>query len=196
LSFRLDSELLTPRKLRELELTVWARCVSVHVDRGQRQLVHDMEQRKLQLERERLEDWILERRIRRLAAIFEDPRTATLWWFAQNPEHLEQLIDKADLFFSLDRRLNGGAHDAIGAAGGGPEEPVIEPDLLAHDEVPEPDPTVATDGQVLDQFLLDVDPAGQAALGIVLANLYRDHGRHDLADRIQRYAQPPPASGF
>ncbi|WP_155829971.1 hypothetical protein [Glycomyces tenuis] len=198
LSYRITAELLQRRSLPSAGLAYWGRCISVEAKASELELVRGLEQRRLAWESEQQEEWMLRRRIKSLSQIFDDPRIATIWWFAQHPDRLEDLPLKAQLFSDLDHWFNARRWQAPNRpqepeqVSTEPEEGLFdEPDEhLVFDEEPMPDPTAATDGQLLDQFLLDSDEAGRAAVGIVLAKLYRDNGRDDLADRVQQYAQP------
>lgn len=204
LSYRITEQLMQRRTLHGARVTYWGRCVSVQAKPAELELVRSIQQRKLAWESERHENWILERRIRSFSRIFDDPKIATIWWFAQHQDRLEELPLKAQLFTELDRWFNPHRIPAASIREEDTEESETEPaqpEPIVLDEPhgmgggvdePPPDPAAATDGQLLDQFLLDADEAGQAAIGVVLSRLYRENGRHDLADRIQRYAQPPP----
>jgi hypothetical protein len=203
LGYRITDQ-LHPRSLAEAGLTYWGRCVSVTAKASELELVRSLERRRLAWETEQQEEWMLRRRIRTLSRIFGDPRVATIWWFAQHQDRLEDLPTKAQLFSELDQWFNPRPHQEL--EGPQESEPDFEEDEVPSfdepeepedfDQAPMPDPAASTDGQVLDQFLLDADEAGRASIGVVLAKLYRDNGRNDLADRIQRYAQPPIPPGF
>lgn len=203
LSYRITAELLRPRSLPSAGLAYWGRCISVETNATELELVRGIERQRLVWESEQQEEWILRRRIKSLSQIFDDPRTATIWWFAKHPDRLEELPLKAQLFSDLDHWFSSrrwqtpvGPQEAEPEPPEPEEDPFDEPDEpVVFDEAPMPDPTAATDGQLLDQFLLDSDEAGRAAIGIVLAKLYRDNGRDDLADRIQQYAHPSTPTG-
>lgn len=201
LGFRITDQ-LHRRSLAGAGLVYWGRCVSVSTKAHELELVRSLEQREIAWETERQEDWIVQHRVKTLKRVFDDPRIATIWWFAQHQDRLEELPDKARLFADLDRWFNP-RHYSLAAESqehemepeaefDEPEDPVFsEPEYPSDfEETPMPDPGASTDGQLLDQFLLDADEAGRAAIGVVLSKLYRNNGRDDLADRMQQYAQP------
>jgi hypothetical protein len=138
------------RTLPNREFVISAYCESVEVDQSQLEAVERSYDEVLEAER-------LQRRVNYLGQVFQDPRTATMWWLAQDPAQIDELPGKAELLYRLDRRLNPNAN---------PSDLPISRDL--------------------DWFLQTADDSERAAIGVALAGIYRRFGREEFADEAEQ----------
>ncbi|MDA1361652.1 hypothetical protein O1R50_18640 [Glycomyces luteolus] len=138
------------RTLPNKEFVISAYCDAVEVDEGQLRAVERSYDEVLEAER-------LQRRVGYLGKVFQDPRTATMWWLAQDPAKIDELPGKAELLYRLDRRLNPNAN---------PSDLPISRDL--------------------DWFIQTADDSERAAIGVALAGIYRRFGREEFADEAEQ----------
>lgn len=178
LQLRLDHELPVPRKASSIGLAAWAHCDKVEVEKDELELVRKLNLSRFEwlLEQENFE--LLDRRVERLGRVMADPRTATLWWFAQNQDKLDELPRKAEVIYNLDQLINPQNHAVSSSS------------LLGEFGYVPADRFAGEDGRDLEDFIGQTDVSGKAAVGLVLSGVYRSHGRQDLAERASRLTQP------
>lgn len=137
------------RTLPDQDFVITAYCLEVTVDPEQLEAVQRGYQEDLDSER-------LKAKVTYLSQVFDDPRTATMWWLAQNSANIDELPDRSDMLFRIDRLLN-------------PDHRT--PDLPIQD---------------LEWFLENADDAGKAAVGVALAGIYRRFEKEDFAKEAER----------
>lgn len=138
------------RTLPSRDFVISAYCDEVEVDDRQLEAVERGYDEVLESER-------LQRRVSYLGTVFQDPRIATMWWLAQDPAKIDELPDKAELLYRLDRRLN-----------------------------PNTNPSDLPISRDLDWFIQTADDSERAAIGVALAGIYRRFGREEFADEAER----------
>jgi hypothetical protein len=139
---------------------VWGECKGVEVDPIQLEAVYDGYQEDVDNER-------LRRRIEFLGKVFEDPRTATMWWLSQHSDEVDQIDDKSTLFYNVDRRLNQERR---------PPELTISEDLRA--------------------FAAEADPSERFAMGQALHQVYKNLKREEYAKEARRLLPTSDAKVF
>ncbi|MCC3765266.1 hypothetical protein K3N28_19590 [Glycomyces sp. TRM65418] len=149
-----------------------AQCLAIACDSAEQKLVKEVSLRKFRLEVENHLEEAYRTRIRQLDEFFSEPRSAALWWFAQNPDKIDQLPNKIKLMYKVDRSLH---HE--GAEGG-----------VSWFDPEHPDGLQAAD---LSDFLATSDLSSRAAVGTLLGNTYERFGRADLAQRARMLAEAP-----
>lgn len=158
----LEVELWQPEQVAGTAVLAWAHSISVAADP---ELVEAVRARAASQRREQvaaLEQQHRRERERHYGALLADPVRATTWWFAENPDRPEQLVEMATAFRGVRDVLRpeveaGGGRDALGA--------------------------------VLDDFSADVGAAEVALLTTHLVRFFEELGRGDLADRVRRIAE-------
>lgn len=177
LQTELDLSLRTPATELGRLLDVRAQCSSISVDEEELRLVGAVARRRFALETENRLEGAYRTRVGQLSAIFADPRSAALWWFAHHPDKIDELPDKIKLMFAIDRHLDRKEGDV---------------DFASFDS---PDPVRHRIGADLEEFLAGADVSSKAAIGTVLGSAYERLGRVDLAEHARTLAEPIPEEG-
>jgi hypothetical protein len=150
LKYELTGALRSTVELQGGRFVVWGECKGVEADPVEIEIVTQGYQEDVEHERMR-------RRIEFLGKVFESPRTSTMWWLSQNTDQVDQVEEKSELFYQVDRRLN--------------------PD----NNTPE-----ATVGKDLSEFVERADASGRAAIGRTLHRFYKDHKQERRAKEALR----------
>ncbi|MBA8823013.1 hypothetical protein FHX42_000342 [Saccharopolyspora lacisalsi] len=151
----LETEFCRPREVPETGVQAWAHCVAVEADP---ELVEAVERRDEARRRQLVASWQgQQRRVeeQRLRELLTDPTRATAWWFAENQDKPERLLETARNFQQL--------RDVLEPAPGDEADSV---------------------GRVVDDYVTDADPAQRDYLVRRLNAIFKEAGRSDLADRV------------
>jgi hypothetical protein len=166
LHMALNEALNAWRWARDGALGYQAECDPVKVEPKDLALARELDRARFTLE---LESELHDSRMRnaeRLGRLLSEPRTASLWWFAQHPDRVEDLPRITEMMFALNAQLN--HRDAVLAPGvvavGG-----FEP----------------TSGADLDVFLSEAGEDARALLRNTLAMAYDQLGRPEMAERAR-----------
>ncbi|PRY57858.1 hypothetical protein [Glycomyces artemisiae] len=161
LKYELTRALRSPLNVNG-RFAVWGECLGVQVDEAEMDIIHEGYREELENER-------LRRRIEFLGKVFEDHRGATMWWLARHQDEIEQLPEKADLIYRVERQLN-----------------------------PEHDPENLKIGQDLVWFLASSAEDARSTVGTMLSGIYAEYGQAELArkaaDLIPYREQPTSAA--
>ena len=149
LKHELSEAFRTQRTLPSGDFLITAYCDEVEVDPKQLEAIERGYQEDLEADR-------VQRRVSYLGTVFKDPRIATMWWLAQHSDKVEELPEKAELLYRLDRRLN-----------------------------PDSNPSDLPISRDLDWFLETADDSERAAIGVALAGIYRRYGRDEFANEAE-----------